>query len=79
MLRISRHPAGYRPIHPGDRLREDYLPDHGLMAYGLAEVLRAARGRIESLVCEQRSITPDVALWRASGTRYRHTPKRAFL
>ena len=58
----ARHPAGHRPIHPGEHLREDYMADYGLTAYRLAKALRVPRGRIESLVREQRAITPDTAL-----------------
>ena len=27
-----------RPIHPGEMLREDFLPDYGLSVSGLAEL-----------------------------------------
>ena len=50
------------PIHPGEILREEYLRDYGLTAYGLAKALRVPRDRIESLVREKRGITADTAL-----------------
>lgn len=49
-------------VHPGEVLREDFLPDYGLTAYGLAKELHVARDRIESLVREKRGITADTAL-----------------
>ena len=30
-----------RPTHPGDMLREDFLPDYGLTVAGLAEAVGA--------------------------------------
>ena len=49
-------------VHPGEILREDFLPDYDLTAYGLARELCVARDRIESLVREKRGITADTAL-----------------
>ncbi len=49
--------------HPGEILREDYLPATNLSAGGLAKAMGLKdRSRIEQLVREQRSITSDTAL-----------------
>lgn len=49
--------------HPGEHLREDYLPAFGLSAGGLARAMGLKdRSRIEQLVREQRSVTSDTAL-----------------
>lgn len=49
--------------HPGEHLREDYLPNFGLTAGALAKRMRLGdRTRIERLIREQQSITPDTAL-----------------
>lgn len=49
--------------HPGEILREDYLPAFNLSAGGLARAMGLKdRSRIEQLVREQRSITSDTAL-----------------
>ena len=52
----------FPPVHPGEILREDFMPDYGLTAYGLAKALMVPRDRIESLIREKRSITADTAL-----------------
>ncbi|MCX7306014.1 MAG: HigA family addiction module antitoxin [Hyphomicrobiales bacterium] len=51
-----------RPIHPGEILREDFLPDYALTSGALARALHVPRDRIEKLVREQRAITADTAL-----------------
>ena len=49
--------------HPGEHLREDYLPAFKLSAGALAKAMGLKdRSRIEQLVREQRSITADAAL-----------------
>lgn len=50
------------PIHPGEILREDFLPEYNLRAYGLAKALKVSRNRIERLIREEVSITADTAL-----------------
>ncbi len=51
-----------KPVHPGEILREEFMADYNLTAYGLAQALNIPRNRIESLVREQRAITADTAL-----------------
>ena len=49
--------------HPGEHLREDYLPAYGLSAGGLARAMGLAdRTRIERLVRGRQPVTPDTAL-----------------
>jgi addiction module HigA family antidote len=49
--------------HPGEHLREDYLPAFNLSAGALAKAMGLKdRSRIEQLVREQRAITADTAL-----------------
>ncbi|MCC7266527.1 MAG: HigA family addiction module antidote protein [Caulobacteraceae bacterium] len=49
--------------HPGEHLREDFLPDYGLTAGGLAKAMGLKdRTRIERLVREQQPVTADTAL-----------------
>jgi addiction module HigA family antidote len=51
-----------RPIHPGEILREDFLPDYALTSGSLAKALHVPRDRIEKLVREKRAITADTAM-----------------
>jgi len=51
-----------RPIHPGEMLREDFLPDYGVSAGGLAEVLGVSRQTVNELLRERRSVSPEMAL-----------------
>ncbi|HYD28719.1 HigA family addiction module antitoxin [Brevundimonas sp.] len=49
--------------HPGEHLREDFLPDHGLTPGALARAMGLKdRTRIERLVREQQPVTSDTAL-----------------
>ena len=51
-----------RAIHPGEILREEFLMPLGLSAHALAVALRVAAPRINDIVREKRSVTPDPAL-----------------
>ena len=51
-----------RPTHPGEMLREDFLPDYGLTASGLAEALGVSRQTINELLRRRRAISPEMAL-----------------
>lgn len=50
------------PVHPGEILREEFLSPMTLTPYGLAKALGVPRTRIERLVREEASVTPDTAL-----------------
>lgn len=51
-----------RPTHPGEMLREDFLPDYGLTVSGLAEVLGVSRQSVNELLRERRAVSPEMAL-----------------
>jgi antitoxin HigA-1 len=51
-----------RPIHPGEILREEFLSPLGMSAHALAMELKVPAPRINDIVRERRSITPDTAL-----------------
>ena len=51
-----------RPIHPGEILREEFLVPIGMSAHALAMELKVPAPRINDIVRERRSITPDTAL-----------------
>jgi addiction module HigA family antidote len=51
-----------RPTHPGEMLREDFLPDYGLTISSLAAALGVSRQTINELLRERRSVSPEMAL-----------------
>lgn len=51
-----------RPVHPGEMLREDFLPDYGLTVSGLAEAIGVSRQTVNELLRERRSLSPEMAL-----------------
>lgn len=51
-----------RAIHPGEILREEYLAPLDLSASALSRELRVPAPRINDIVREKRSVTPDTAL-----------------
>ena len=50
------------PTHPGEMLREDFMPDYGLTISSLAKKLGVSRQTINELLRERRSISPAMAL-----------------
>ena len=57
MLLISR-----KPIHPGEFLREDYMPELGLSVASLAKKLGVTRQTVNDIVREKRGLSPDMCL-----------------
>ena len=51
-----------RPTHPGEMLREDFLPDYGLTAARLAESIGVSRQSIHELLRGRRSVSPEMAI-----------------
>lgn len=51
-----------RPTHPGEMLREDFLPDYGLSVSGLADALGVSRQSVNELLRERRAVSPEMAL-----------------
>ena len=51
-----------KPTHPGEMLREDFLPDYGLTASSLAEAIGVSRQSINEIVRERRKVSPEMAL-----------------
>jgi len=50
------------PTHPGEMLREDFMPDHHLTTTSLAAALRVSRQTVNELLRERRTVTPMMAL-----------------
>lgn len=57
LLIISR-----KPTHPGEVLREEFMPDYGLSVAQLANRLSVSRQSINELVRCRRAVSPDMAL-----------------
>jgi addiction module HigA family antidote len=51
-----------RPTHPGEILREDFLPDYGLTVASLAQAIGVSRQTVNELVRERRALSPEMAL-----------------
>lgn len=51
-----------RPTHPGEMLREDFLPDYGLTVSALAGAIGVSRQSVNELLRERRSLSPVMAL-----------------
>lgn len=50
------------PTHPGEVLREDFMPDYNLSVGALAKMLGVSRQTINEILLERRSISPAMAL-----------------
>lgn len=57
MLLISR-----KPTHPGEMLREEFMPDFALSVASLASALGVSRPTVNDIVRERRSVSPEMAL-----------------
>lgn len=57
MLFITR-----KPTHPGEILREEFMPDYGLNVAKLAAALGVSRQSVNELVHERRAVSADMAL-----------------
>ena len=50
------------PTHPGEMLREDFLPDYQLTVTSIATALNVSRQTMNELLRERRAVTPLMAL-----------------
>lgn len=55
-------PLERRPIHPGEILREDFLPEYDLSVSALAEALGVSRQSVNELLRERRAVSPEMSL-----------------
>src|SRR3989304_2958044 len=51
-----------RPTHPGEMIREDFLPDYGLTVSSFAKALGVSRQTVNELLRERRAVSPEMAL-----------------
>jgi addiction module HigA family antidote len=50
------------PTHPGEMLREDFMPDFNLTTAGLPEKLGVSRQTVNELLLKRRAVSPSMAL-----------------
>jgi len=55
-------PRNIKPTHPGEMLREDFMPDYGLTTKKLAEELGVSRQTVNEILRERRTISSAMAL-----------------
>lgn len=58
----NNEPTRRRPTHPGEMLREDFLPDFGLTVASLATAIGVSRQSVNELLRERRRVSPEMAL-----------------
>ena len=51
-----------RPTHPGEILREEFIPDYNLSVTGMAQALGVSRQTVNELLHERRALSPNMAL-----------------
>ncbi|WP_028573578.1 HigA family addiction module antitoxin [Desulfonatronovibrio hydrogenovorans] len=51
-----------RPSHPGEMLREDFMPDYELSVSALAKAMGVSRQSINELIRERRAVSPQMAI-----------------
>ena len=51
-----------RPTHPGEILREDFIPDYDLTVSELAKALGVSRQTVNELLRERRALSTEMAL-----------------
>jgi addiction module HigA family antidote len=62
MAIVNKEVRTVKPTHPGEMLREDFLPDYGLSAASLADALGVSRPTINEILRERRAVSPAMAL-----------------
>lgn len=59
---VNNRPMKRRPTHPGEMLREDFLPEFALTVAGLAKAIGVSRQSVNELLRGRRAVSPDMAL-----------------
>ena len=59
---ISNTGIKRKPTHPGEMLREDFLPDYELSVSALARALGVSRQSVNELLRERRAVSPEMAI-----------------
>lgn len=61
-MSISNTGIKRRPTHPGEMLREDFLPDYELTVSEIARAIGVSRQSVNELLRERRAVSPEMAL-----------------
>lgn len=61
-MSVSNPGMNRRPTHPGEMLREDFIPDYGLTVSGIAAAIGVSRQSVNELLRGRRALSPDMAL-----------------
>jgi addiction module HigA family antidote len=69
----NTRPLERRPVHPGEILREEFLPEYGLTVTALAEAAGVSRQSMNELLRERRAVSPEMAL--RLGKLFRTSPE----
>ena len=59
---IASRASSLPPTHPGEMLREEYLPQTGKTVTELARMLRVSRQTLHDLLGERRGVSTEMAL-----------------
>ncbi|MBI3794656.1 MAG: HigA family addiction module antidote protein [Nitrospinae bacterium] len=62
MAILNNIPRKIMPSHPGEMLREDFMPDHGLSTSDLARKLCVSKQTVNELLNGRRSLSTLMAL-----------------
>jgi addiction module HigA family antidote len=62
MSTLNTEKRRIKPTHPGEMLREDFLPEFNISATQIAEALGVSRQTVNELSRERRALTPSMAL-----------------
>jgi len=59
---VNSNERTIRPTHPGEMLREDFMPDYGLTTATMASALGVSRQTVNELLRERRALSPEMSL-----------------
>lgn len=62
MAILNKRVRKVRPTHPGEMLREDFLPDYKLTVSGFAKAIGVSRQTVNEVLRERRAVSPEMAL-----------------
>ena len=62
MTMTLRRKRQRRPTHPGEFIREDFLPDYDLSVADLAAAIKVSRQTVNELINEKRAVSAAMAL-----------------